>query len=142
MKLASASCACLLAVCAVAACGGPPHQAREKAADRVSAVDASTLVVLDDEARFALELQDHRVVRLPDGRLRAQLRIANRTGSDLKLQFSWTFKDDSNFAVEAETPFEHVLLGAGQTRDLSRESLSNAATRFHVQVRTARPGEF
>ncbi|MBM4013956.1 MAG: hypothetical protein FJ293_03200 [Planctomycetes bacterium] len=137
MKIAFTLMACLLA-----ACGGPPHQAREKSSDRLAAVDASTMVVLDHELRFTLELLDHRVVRLPDGRLRAQIRIANRTGSDLKTQVAWTFKDDSNFAVESETPFEHVLFGAGQTRDLTRESLSNAATRFHVQARTAKPGEF
>ena len=125
-----------------AACGAPPHQAREKSSDQLAAVDATTMVVMDDEARFALELQDHRVQKLPDGRLRAQLRFANRTGTDLHLQLAWTFKDDANFAVEAETPFEHVLIAGGQTKDLTRESLSNAATRFHVQVKKSKPGEW
>ncbi len=96
MKIAFAVMACL-----AAGCGGPPHRAREKSPDRLAAVDAATMVVLDHELRFSLELQDHRVLRLPDGRLRAQLRIANRSGGELKVQIAWTFKDDSNFAVEA-----------------------------------------
>ncbi|MSR46719.1 MAG: hypothetical protein EXS13_06600 [Planctomycetes bacterium] len=133
--------AVVFALCLLSACGGPPFQAQEKPADRVSAVDATTLVVMDDEVKWALELQDHRAQKLADGRLRAQLRLVNKTASDLHVQMAWTFKDDANFAVERETPFEHVLISGGQSKDFACESLSNAATRFHVQVRTAKAGE-
>jgi hypothetical protein len=125
----------------LAACGGPPTGVDEKDPDDLAAVDESVMVVMDDEVKWGIELLEHRAQKLPDGRLRVQLRFRNKTPDDLHLQLAWTFKDDSNFSVEAESPFEHVLMAAGQTRDLARDSLSVQATKFHVQVKTAKTGE-
>jgi hypothetical protein len=125
----------------LAACGGPPSRADEKDPDAVATVDSSVMVVMDDGAKWGVELLQHRTQRLPDGRQRAQLRFRNKTPDDLHLQVAWTFKDDANFSVETETPFEHVLVAAGQTKEMARESLSNQATRFHVQVKTAKSAE-
>jgi len=129
------------ALCLLAACGGPPTAADEKDPDDLAAVDESTMVVMDDEAKWGVELIQHRAEKLADGRLRVQLRFRNKTPDELHLQLAWTFKDDSNFSVEAETPFEHVLMAGGQTRDIGKESLSVMATKFHVQVKTAKSAE-
>lgn len=137
-----ASLALLPAFVALAACGGPPGRAREKSPDSLAAADASNLVVMDDVAKWGVELIDHREQKLPDGRLRAQIRFRSNSQNDLHLQIAWTFKDDANFAVERETPFEHLMLAAGQTIDLTKESLSNGATRFHVQLKEAKDGKF
>lgn len=130
-----------IALCGLAACGGPPYRASEKPADRVAAVDSTVLVVLDDDVKWGIELVDHRELMLPDGRLRAQLRLRNKTPSDQHVQLAWTFKDDANFAVEATTPFMHHLIAAGQTIDLTRDSLARGATRFHVEVKTAKSAQ-
>ncbi len=132
-----ATCALLL----LAACGGPPFQAHEKAPDRVATADATALVVMDDEVKWSLELIDHREQLLPDGRLRAQLRFVNKTPKDQHVQMAWTFKDDTGFAVEPTSPFEHVLVAGGQTKDVARESIARGATRFHVEVKTAKSAE-
>ena len=129
------------AFCLLAACGGPPTGVDEKDSDDLAAVDESVMVVMDDEAKWGVELLQHRAQKLPDGRLRVQLRFRNKTPDPLHLQLAWTFKDNDNFSVETESPFEHVLMSAGQTRDLARDSLSVQATKFHVQVRTARSKE-
>ena len=89
-----------LSLLAASACGGPPHRAREKSPDSVATVDSTVMVVLDDEVKWQLELIDHREQVLPDGRLRAQIRIANRSQSNAHVQVAWSFKDDRNFAVE------------------------------------------
>ena len=130
-----------LALCSLAACGGPPFRAHEKDPDRVATADSTVLVVMDDDVKWALELLDHREQKLPDGRLKAQIRFQNKASSDVHVQVAWTFKDDANFSVESETPFEHIVIGSGQTKDLTHESMSNAATRFHVQVKTAKSAE-
>ena len=119
------------------ACGGPPYGAKEKSPKDVAAVDKNVLVVLDDDVKWAIELLDHRETVLPDGRLRAELRLANRSSRDIKVQLAWTFKDADNFPVEGETPFEHLLLSRGQTTSIAKESRSPGATAFHVQVKTA-----
>lgn len=124
----------------LSACGGPPSRASERDPKSVAVVDSATLVVLDDEARWGIELVDHRAQVLPDGRLKAQVRFVNRSPNDRHIQISWTFKDDKNFAVEPSTPFAHYLLGAGQTVDLTQESVAAGATGFHVQLRTAKDG--
>lgn len=125
----------------LAACGGPPFRAHEKDADREATADTTTLVVMDDEVKWALELIDHREQLLPDGRLRTQLRFVNKTPKDLHVQMAWTFKDDADFSVEPTSPFEHVLVAAGQTKDVVRESMARGATRFHVEVKTAKSAE-
>jgi len=127
----------IVVLLALAACGGPPWRAREKPPGRVATADSTVLVALDSEVRRALELVDHREQVLPDGRLRAQLRLVNRSSSNLHVQVSWSFKDDRNFQVESDSPFEHVLIAAGQTVSLARESMAAGALAFHVQVRTA-----
>jgi hypothetical protein len=123
------------------ACGGPPYRAKEKSPKDAATVDKTVLVVLDDDVKWAIELLDHRQVVLPDGRLRAELRLANRSAKDLHVQVAWTFKDDSNFPVEGDTPFEHVLLSGGQTTAIAKESRATTATAFHVQVKTARSAQ-
>ncbi len=122
---------------AVLGCGGPPHRASEKDPERVATVDSTVLVVLDDTLRFQLELIGHREEVLPDGRLRAKLQFVNHSARDLHMQLAWTFKDNQGFAVEPDSPFEHLLIGGGQTKELTRDSLAPGATRFHVQARTA-----
>lgn len=131
----------LVALLAAAACGGPPFKAREKDPDRVATVDATVLVVLDDQVKWGIELVDHREEILPDGRLRAHVRLVNRTPADMHVQMTWTFKDDRNFPVEADSPFEHVLISAGQTLSLTRESRAAGAKAFHVQLKTAKSGQ-
>ena len=130
-----------LALLAAAACGGPPYAAREKDPDRAATVDTTVLVVLDDDVKWALELLDHREELLPDGRLRAHLRLANRAAADLHVQLAWSFKDARNFPVEGDSPFEHVLISAGQTLSLSRESRAPGAVAFHVQAKSAKSAQ-
>jgi len=131
----------LLSLLAAAACGGPPYRAREKSPDKVATPDTTVLVVLDDTAKWGLELVDHDQQELPDGRLRARIRVSNRTPNDLELQMAWSFKDDRGFSVEADSSIEHVLLTAGQTVSLTRDSRSTEATAFHVQAKTARSAQ-
>ncbi len=126
----------------VAACGGPPYRVDSKDPREVAAVDASTLVTLDDEAKWAFELLDSRKLLLPDGRLKAQIRVRNKTPKDMHVQVQWTFKDDKNFPIEPATPFEHLIVSAGQSIDLERSSLGSGATGFVVQIKTAQRGEF
>jgi hypothetical protein len=126
---------CLLLV---AACGGPPNRAYEKGAKEVATADRSVLVVLDDDVKWGIELLDHREQILPDGRLKAQIRFVNRSSRDRHLQVSWTFKDDKHFAVEPPTPFAHYMISAGQTVDLTQESIAAGACEFVVQMKTAK----
>lgn len=128
-------------VLAASACGGPPHVAREKSATSVASADATVMVVLDDEVKWQLELIDHREQVLPDGRLRAQVRFVNRSQKDAHVQVAWSFKDDRNFPVESDSPFEHVMVASGQTVALTRESLAAGATAFHIQVKTAKSAQ-
>ena len=121
-----------------AACGGPPHRARELSPTSVAVADSTVLVAMDDDVRWAIELVDHRAQLLADGRLRGQLRLVNRSGKEMELMIAWCFKDDRGFPVEAESPFEHVIVSGGQTLPLTRESLAGGATAFHVQVKSAK----
>jgi hypothetical protein len=131
----------MLAALVPAACGGPPFRASEKDPERVAAADSTVLVVLDDGVKRALELVDHREQALADGRLRAELRLVNRTSRDLHVQASWSFKDERGFPIEPDSPFEHLFVGAGQTVPLSRESMAPGASAFHVQMKTARSAQ-
>jgi hypothetical protein len=118
------------------ACGGLPHRAMEKDQKELATADSTVLVVLDDDARWGIELLDHRAQILADGRLKAQIRFVNRSPNDRHLQISWTFKDDKHFAVEPATPFAHYLISAGQTVDLNQESIAAGAVEFVVQMKT------
>lgn len=122
----------------VAACGGLPHRADEKDKDDVATADSTVLVFLDDELPWAIQLLDHRQQILPDGRLKAQVRFVNRSPTDRHIQVRWTFKDDKHFAVEPDTPFAHYLINAGQTVDLSQESIASGAVEFVIQMTTAK----
>ena len=125
----------------VAACGGPPYRAREKSPDNVATPDSTVLVVMDDTVKWGIELVDHEQETLPDGRMRARLRFTNRTPKELEVQYAWTFKDDRGFNVEGDSPFEHLILAPGQTVSVTRDSRSNAATAFHVQMKTAKSAQ-
>jgi len=122
----------------VGACGGPPNTAYEKSKREVATADASVLVVLDDEVKWAIELLDHREQILPDGRLKAQIRFVNRSRKDCHIQVSWTFKDAKHFAVEPPTPFAHYLISSGQTVDLTQASIAADAAEFVVQMKSAK----
>jgi hypothetical protein len=124
------------------ACGGPPYRVSEKAPDKVATIDSTAMVALDDEAKWGFELVDSRSQTLADGRLKAQVRILNKTPKEMHVQLCWTFKDDQMFSVEQDTPFEHMIIAAGRTLDVSRQSLTTNATHFAVQVKTAKAGEF
>jgi len=121
----------------VPACGGPPGRAMEKDPKDLATADSSVLVVLDDEVKWGIELLDHRAQILPDGRLRAQVRFVNRSPRSRQLQISWTFKDGKHFAVEPASPFANYLVSAGQTVDLTQESIAAGAVEFVIQMRTA-----
>ena len=121
-----------------AACGGLPHAADEKDPDDLATADSTVLVILDDDLRWAIQLLDHRQQILPDGRLKAQVRFVNRSPTDRHIQVRWTFKDDKHSAVEPDTPFAHYLINAGQTVDLSQESIASGAVEFVVQMTTAK----
>jgi hypothetical protein len=122
----------------VSACGGLPHRADEKDPRDLATADSATLVILDDDLRWAIQLLDHREQILPDGRLKAQIRFVNRSPTDRHIQVRWTFKDDKHFAVEPDTPFAHYLINAGQTVDLGQESIAAGAVEFVVQMTTAK----
>jgi len=62
----------------------------------------------------------------------------NRSPTDRHIQVRWTFKDDKHFAVEPDTPFAHYLINAGQTVDLSQESIASGAVEFVIQMTTAK----
>jgi len=121
-----------------AACTGEPNRAFQKSLRDVATVDSTVLVVLDDDVKWGIELLDHREQILPDGRLKAQIRFVNRSSRDRHLQISWTFKDDKHFAVEPPTPFAHYMIAAGQTVDLTQESIAAGASEFVVQMKTAK----
>ena len=121
-----------------AACGGLPHRADEKDPDDLATADSTVLVILDDDLRWAIQLLDHRQQILPDGRLKAQVRFVNRSPTDRHIQVRWTFKDDKHSAVEPDTPFAHYLINAGQTVDLSQESIAPGAVEFVIQMTTAK----
>jgi hypothetical protein len=121
-----------------AACGGLPHAADEKDPDDLATADSTVLVILDDDLRWAIQLLDHRQQILPDGRLKAQVRFVNRSPTDRHIQVRWTFKDDKHSAVEPDTPFAHYLINAGQTVDLSQESIASGAVEFVIQMTTAK----
>jgi hypothetical protein len=131
----------LLALLSLTACGYPPFRSKEKSESKVATADSTVLVVLDDAVKWSIELLDHREQMLPDGRLRGEIRVANRSAKDLHVQTAWTFKDASNFPVEDETPFEHVMIAGGQTLSLAKESRATGATAFHVQMKTARSAQ-
>ena len=128
-----------LLLAGAAACGGPPYRADEKDADRAAVADTTVLVALDEWAEDSLELVDHREQVLADGRLKAEIRFVNRASRDLELQLSWGFKDARGFAVEADSPFEHVFIQAGQTVSLARTSRASGAAAFHVQAKVVLP---
>jgi hypothetical protein len=133
-------CAALLVAAAAAACAQrTPFRASERNPTKVATVDSTVLVVLDENLEGAIELLDHREQVLPDGRLRAQLRLVNHGSHDLHVQVAWTFKDDRGFPVEEESPFEHTMVASGQTLSLTRDSMQPGATAFHVQVKSATP---
>jgi hypothetical protein len=135
-KLPSSPLIALLFACA--ACGGgPPYAAKEKSPGRTATADTTVLLVLDDEVKWQLELLDHAEETLSDGRLRARVRLANRSPADLHLQVAWTFKDARGLATEPDSPFEHLFVGAGQTLELARDSLVPGAVAYHVQAKTA-----
>ncbi|HET6164428.1 MAG TPA: DUF1425 domain-containing protein [Planctomycetota bacterium] len=121
-----------------AACGGLPHAADEKDPNDVATADSKVLLILDDDLSWAIQLLDHRQQILPDGRLKAQVRFVNRSPTDRHIQVRWTFKDDKHFAVEPDTPFAHYLINAGQTVDLSQESIASGAVEFVIQMTTAK----
>jgi hypothetical protein len=131
----------LASIGASVACGGPPHRAKEKSPEDAAAVDTTVLVVLDDDVKWAIELLDHRQTVLPDGRLRGEMRLANRSSKPIHVQVAWTFKGADNYPVEGDTPFEHLLLSGGQTIAIAKESRAAGATAFHVQVKTARSAQ-
>jgi hypothetical protein len=122
----------------VAACGGPPSGAFEKSPKDVATSDSAVLVVLDEDVKWGIELLDHRMQILPDGRLKAQIRFVNRSPRDRHVQIAWTFKDNKHFAVEPTTAWAHYLLSAGQTVDLTQESIAAGAVEFVVQMKTAK----
>jgi hypothetical protein len=127
----------LLLLLAAGACGGAPNRAFEKDPKDLATADSTVLVMLDDQVKWGIELLDHRAQILPDGRLRAQIRFVNRSPDARKIQISWTFKDDKHFAVEPASPFAYYLVSAGQTVDLTQESVAAGAVEFVVQMRTA-----
>jgi len=97
-----------------------------------------TTVILDEELKELIAVDDQDSERTKQGRLKTMSNVRNRTNQDLTVQVQTVFRDESGFSIGDDTSWDTIVLTANETRTISATSTSKKAERFTVRVRMMR----
>jgi hypothetical protein len=103
----------------------------------------SNVVVLDKELdnQFAdrrITIVGEKSSLTEDGRIKVLCEIRNMKQSLLRLQVQTVFKDESDFSIEQDTPWELVLIPGFSTQTYSTTALNVKAKKYTIRIREAR----
>ena len=73
-----------------------------------------------------------------DGRIKVLCEIRNMKKDLLRLQVQTVFKDEADFSIEQDTPWELVLIPGFATKTYSTTALNVKAKKYTIRIREAK----
>ncbi|HEU5081245.1 MAG TPA: YcfL family protein [Opitutaceae bacterium] len=122
----------------LAGCQSEPGPFLPQDTTKYTIENTEKFVLMDKRVQYSVTCTGLQERITPEGRLEVVANVKNRENRRIQVQISCAFKDDQNFSLNDETPWQTLILGENATESVRFTAMTPQAKKYTIRVREAR----